>query len=1400
MSDLKFLQILKQKLTVGNRRSIHLNVLPSRQLNRLDLKDIEVLQANLPEKFIETLLTKAKFTFHIEYRNAEKRIEQLSEDDSKTLTLLNKRLNVITYENNDNFLEHGVKPFAFGYPILLKRDKNDPKRIIKAPVLIWYLDIEKSATQAYKWTIRREEDYPILVNQMLIAHIEKDESVTLQNIAEEFLDDSKIDEGELVDIANQILKQFNAEEEHFSAIVTPCPGSDTIKHIDLKKPTIRWAGVFGIFKTQKQPIIKDIDRLMQLQSAKIAEIDTPDLQADIRNLEHSLEESDGVYNKYEAEKTSFQKSTFVGIATDPSQQAIINTLAKSPLKIIQGPPGTGKSQSLTALILNALENGAKCLVVCEKRTALEVLQNNLHELGLQDLTIIVEDISKDRKKVVDSVRDRIDRKAETPTFEEFQYQHVLTQATKAKETINAHHQFLARERLGPYNWTDLVGLYLQRIAKENKIEHFNEDLNTTTFEFSYHEYLALLEVIHQSQPLLKPILLEKKEERLTTDSASSNAWTFLQSHPLQHIHHRFYRSEKPAEARFYIEKQLKTFTQQAKRLLLGLTQIRESYVQQLQNHYESVYQSLKEKAETLQKELERNLELYEDNFNEISGFPHFWVKFLAVFSQKHQTILEKQKQCIEDYTAMQSDWAVTNYFAHDFIGVGEEAVFNFRLLKENTFAFLMELEGWNKGNPSRIEAKVDALNLQNIHPKVEIAEALDMAEDYYKGRIAAINEANFLQAQLVEGEDSLKSKTLNAQWILSHLEAIKEAFGAYSVFSKWQHFFLQCTTLQQSVVKALVEIQAEDWQAAFEGWYFYWTLARNESTETPKDDQALKSLRSYMKTIEELQIPKILKAWHRYQHQSVRKFNDRANHTSVKRLYNKRGSKGKRRNSLRKIINADFDLFTDFFPVTLVNPVVCSSIIPLKENLFDVVIFDEASQLRLEDTFSALMRGKHKVVSGDTHQMPPTSYFASSKTMMIDWAETDEELTDFEVVDSDDTDLAEKESLLEYAEDTGYQRSFLDFHYRSRHPDLIAFSNAAFYGSRLVPMPAQSDYKAIELIEVEGLYDKSVNKEEAERVLELLLEIGARGQGTGVRGEDMANENTQNQTPKYNYQPEHSNTRIPSVGVATFNLHQRNYILERLQELKLEDEVAAGKIAALERAGLFVKNLENVQGDERDVIIISTTFGRREDGRFLQLFGPINQAKGYKLLNVIVTRAKQKVYVVTSIPSEFYNQYAVQMEERGNSGRTCLYAYVSYAKALTIGNEELKDSILEALAAHCSEPPFDHYSLQSVSPFVEEVAKRLAEFIPVERIQINYKVGGFVIDIAVLPAENELNQTVWAIECDGSNAHKSSEAYMHDLYREIQLERLGFRVLRVYSANWWMDEEGSLNGVLDSYV
>ncbi|HRI29740.1 MAG TPA: DUF4011 domain-containing protein, partial [Chitinophagales bacterium] len=258
----KALQQLRQKLTTGNRRSIHLSALPGNLLNRADLIQLNLLQDKLAEKLLDTLLTKNQFRLTLGYDKPTPP-HALPPDEQKNLQHLQKRLNALFYENNDNFLEHGVKPFGIGYPLLIKRDQRDPEKVIKAPVLIWNLDIEKSASFGYKWTIKRDEDFAVYLNPMLIAHLETDEGISLQNLADSYDFEEPITAAGIVNLCNDLLKRLNAGEEYPQATLAVCPGADTLKNIDFTKPVIRWSAVMGIYKTPKQSIIKDIDTLIK---------------------------------------------------------------------------------------------------------------------------------------------------------------------------------------------------------------------------------------------------------------------------------------------------------------------------------------------------------------------------------------------------------------------------------------------------------------------------------------------------------------------------------------------------------------------------------------------------------------------------------------------------------------------------------------------------------------------------------------------------------------------------------------------------------------------------------------------------------------------------------------------------------------------------------------------------------------------------------------------------------------------------------------------------------------------------------------------------------------------------------------------------------------------------------
>ncbi|MCL5970347.1 MAG: hypothetical protein M1450_02525, partial [Patescibacteria group bacterium] len=205
--DRGFIKNLLEKLKIGNARSIHLNVIPGRSATRLDLFALAEIDPEIPEKFIEELITKDNFVFKITFDSLD--LGKIDEETKKKLSLIARRLNNIVIENNDNFLEFGLKNFGFGYPILIKRDKKDPDKIIKAPLFIWDLDIERSFQNKNTWLIKKNEDFPIKVNELLISHIARDESIHLEKLPKEILEDGILNKDELLDLTRKILAQLN---------------------------------------------------------------------------------------------------------------------------------------------------------------------------------------------------------------------------------------------------------------------------------------------------------------------------------------------------------------------------------------------------------------------------------------------------------------------------------------------------------------------------------------------------------------------------------------------------------------------------------------------------------------------------------------------------------------------------------------------------------------------------------------------------------------------------------------------------------------------------------------------------------------------------------------------------------------------------------------------------------------------------------------------------------------------------------------------------------------------------------------------------------------------------------------------------------------------------------------
>jgi very-short-patch-repair endonuclease len=741
---------------------------------------------------------------------------------------------------------------------------------------------------------------------------------------------------------------------------------------------------------------------------------------------------------------------------------------------------------------------------------------------------------------------------------------------------------------------------------------------------------------------------------------------------------------------------------------------------------------------------------------------------LSIVSKRYKTLKGNRITLVNRVAEIKQVHQTLKYFEHSYIEGNHTPTL--KVFVDNIDKLSEHTETWFRNNEKVKQNYLQNFSSNYLHPLFTDKASLQNTERKFEQIISNLNQEKLLKRNF---SDSLNHnlKISETEILQTEMKIISENLEDFREYFDWRKFYIELTPLQRTVVRSIIEINCKNWETTFESWYYHWLLAIAESNlkGLPKSDDKIVELVESKEQLKKFQIKSIINNWSVRQLQSAKRA--QTQNVNPISLFNKRGSRGERRNSLRKIITTDFQLFTDFFPVVMLSPTVCSSVIPLEEAIFDVVIFDEASQLRLEDTFPALIRGKIKVVSGDSQQMPPSNFFQGGTALL---SPTEEDYEEEQTASESQTptsnrnannslDLADSESLLVYAENCNYKQSYLKVHYRSQHPHLIDFSNHAFYGKRLIPMPAKQEYKPIQFIEVNGLYEDQVNRDEARQVVDILL----------------------------NHIKPFKKGKYPSVGVATFNLYQRNLILEEITKARQQKPEYDKKIADL-GSDLFVKNLENIQGDERDIIIISTTFGKKADGSFRQSFGPILQRNGYKLLNVIVTRAKYKVYVCTSIPQEHYNSYPVLLQQMKNNGRAIFYSYLAYAKSVSENNLETKESLLKQLYENCESKTFeiDHDVYGSESPFEEEVYYLLAEKVGQDRLQQQYKIGGFRIDLIV--KSKVTDKPIIAIECDGAKYHSSNEAYAWDMFRQSRLEEQGFVFYRLWSTNWWYSSEKEL--------
>jgi hypothetical protein len=408
----EFLDLLAEKLNTGSMRNIYLNALPSRYKARMDFFDIDKLKNGFSDEFFTNLFSEEKFELRI----------NLSKYDEKDEALVNK-IEYLYSENNNILREEGFNSFAIGYPILVKKN-NETQSFLKAPLFIWKLNIVRSKADTNEYIITKNEENIVGVNKVLMSHLMNDEKLDFSEISKMDLDDELFSIAQMKEIIsklNEKLKMSNTDvtTAEGKIIIEKFPSPEILESQASNAPFIQKSALLGLFMRQNEEIIKDFNNLR---------MNFDDFLFSVNNLD-----------KFQIAGTNSS------ITTDPSQQNVVETLTDSQYKIIQGPPGTGKSQTLTAIITNALENGASMLVVCEKRTALEVIAAKLKELGLDDLVAVFDDPIKDRKTIVKRVRDMEEKLITPEKYDANKYSYSTNEYKNLKTNYNNHHKILQKQ-------------------------------------------------------------------------------------------------------------------------------------------------------------------------------------------------------------------------------------------------------------------------------------------------------------------------------------------------------------------------------------------------------------------------------------------------------------------------------------------------------------------------------------------------------------------------------------------------------------------------------------------------------------------------------------------------------------------------------------------------------------------------------------------------------------------------------------------------------------------------------------------------------------------------------------------------------------------------------------------
>lgn len=1059
--------------------------------------------------------------------------------------------------------------------------------------------------------------------------------------------------------------------------------------------------------------------------------------------EKKLWNNDHEFNEFYIDNSDIYKNYLLPLEYDSSQlEAILKSQYKDNFILI-GPPGTGKSQTITNIIVNAICNDKKVLFCSEKKAALDVVFERLKKIKLDIFALEMYSSKKDKKIILKEL-ERLLNFGEVAKSKD--YTNLIYSLEEDKEKLEELNKLMNTKTDFGYSLIELIVNYLSYGENIKELELNNFNINKIN-DAKIKEINVLLNKINLLSSYFPPFkdnpfshyhsnyfsLKIKDEIEKLLKETSIYLDNFLNKFEI--LKTKFKLNDELNDKIFDLATLLKFINEHDIYLPLISVNFDKNYILKIKEmvlEEENFYK----KADYLLSLFDKNI----DSFN-ITDLLFNYKKSLNSKGINKKIITSKLLSKLKKKSIDPKKINETNL--NDILISLSSFYENKRIIKKNSII----LKTYIKNDYKEYESNYDLI-YKNIDNTLSFYDLILKLSNYkIKDGINYIN--NIYSSLNLENNKKIVSDFIdNSTKLINSLLTLHDEykFDYYEDLTN-----LNLNSLKDDLLFLIKNINLiNEYSNLLTCFISLNNYSLDELILLYKNGESFEEIiYSFNKTIYKLMVSETIKKNHFENFLGENYLEIKNNFIELNNIYKKEAineaasilsknipfsysssysrselgilksaikSNG-RGMSLRKIFSLISSTILKMKPVFFVSPLSCVKYLDPSIYHFDIVIFDEASQFPTQEALPLIYRGDSLIISGDDKQLPPTNFFEKQINSEIEGNYND------------------LESILDDALAISFPISKLNYHYRSKDESLISFSNNKFYNNELITFPSFNKDKSIFFNRVNGIYDlgnTSTNKIEANKLIDDLIN-------------DIKN-NEDNST----------------YGIIAFSIHQMNLIDTLLNEKVEKDKELKEKLERMNDP-LFIKNLENVQGDERDIIYLSICYGKDKNNRFVQNFGPLNIEGGYRRLNVAITRSKKRMHVYSSIDYKDIN-----INKTNSEGVKYLRDFLEY---IEYGNEVLINKNINI------------YNKEGIEKLVKQDLIKLGY-----KVETNIGKSVFKIDLVIYDPKNE-DKYLLGILFDSFNFNNIKTTKDKNIIVYNKLRSMGWKLMFIYSLDYYLNKE-----------